>query len=155
MNYRFAHPVSLVIVFAGLLAGPVSAGTLYRSVSSSGTVVFTDVPPADAVVVAQVSIGGTAGAANSTTRHYNTIPSDEALAQANSRVDLAEHNLAVARRSIAVNELNLGSERRAPNERARVESYKRDLQIAHSSLTDLLRQRAPQPPPTLTADGQS
>jgi hypothetical protein len=86
----------------------------------------TAAPPSDAIVTAQVS-------------------ADEALAQANIQVDLAEHNLAAARRSFAPNTLSLANERRTSGEQARVEFCKRDLRTAHQNLANVLRQRATQP----------
>jgi hypothetical protein len=119
MRCRFIHPGLFAIAFAGFCA----------------------------TVAAQAPTVASAGAASPAARQYNTVPFDDAVAQANARVDLAEHNLAAARRSIEPNATNLGPGRRSPGERARVEFYKRDLQVAHTHLTDVLRQHAAQAVP--------
>src|SRR5476651_1693310 len=93
----------LVILLTSFLTWPVSAGSLYKFVDSNGAIVFTDVPPpSGAGMVVQIPMGGTTGVAKPAgTPYYDITDADEAMARANARIDVAEHDLAVARQGLS------------------------------------------------------
>ena len=67
---------------------------------------------------------------------------DEAVAQANAKVDLAEHALAVARASIVDEDpLSLGGRNLTRTDRQQLEFYKNDVAAARRNLMRILHQR--------------
>jgi hypothetical protein len=145
MDSRLTRTRLFAIAFASLLAWPASAGSLYKVIDSDGTIVFTDVPPpADARIVAQIPLGGTTVVTPAAgTPHYEINKADAAVARANVRVDFAEHELAAVRHELwsPREGLSLAVERTTPGDRARVEYYKKGVQLARRQLTDVLRER--------------
>ena len=145
MNASLTRCKFLAIVLAGSLICPAGAATLYKVVDSDGAVAFTDVPPPpEANVVSQTPLGETTVEAKPIGMpKYEISVTDEAVSRANVRVDLAEHALALARRDLwsPHDGLSLVTERTTSGDLARVDFYKRDVQIARQELMDLLRQR--------------
>jgi hypothetical protein len=91
---------------------PAHAGVLYKSVDANGTVMFSDTPPSSdgARIVDQRVMDSSYGSTSANApgspgagleQVYGLIDSDAALAQANARVDIAEHALALARNGAA------------------------------------------------------
>lgn len=136
-------------VIAALASLPAGAGVLYKSVDAKGTVMFSDMPPpAEARVLETRVIGGNdsaspQGTAAAMAQAAQLIDSDEALARANARVDMAEHALAEARKELwsPRDGLRLISTRATPSDDARVQFFKRDVLAARQALMDLLRER--------------
>jgi hypothetical protein len=118
MDARRILSRSLAIAVASLAAWPAVAGPVYRSIDSSGTVIYMDVPPPEARLPPAPSC-------------FCMPEPDQATAIANARVDRAEHELALARQ-------NSG-----PHDRSRIDFYKRGVQVAHQQLAEVLRSRRP------------
>jgi hypothetical protein len=131
---------------ASLLALPAAPGMLYKSVAENGTVVFSDVPLAEAQVVEQLRMPESAphSGLNAVGLPVYEFPEyDTAIARANERVDLAEHALAIARQGLwsPRDGLQLAAARMTSADADRVAFFKRDLKIARQQLVDLLRER--------------
>ena len=152
MDAQFTRSRLIAIALASLLTWPASAGSLYKFVDSGGAIVFTDVPPPsdarDARTVAQATTDEATGVTKSAgTPHYEITEVDEAVARANARIDLAEHNLAVARQGLwsPRDGLSLVAGRRTASDWSRVQFYKDAVQVARQQLMDLLRDRQASP----------
>jgi uncharacterized protein DUF4124 len=142
------------ILIAALLgtacALPAAADVLYKSVDANGTVMFSDTPPPDgARILEQRALPSTSPAPSTAPmgtgleQAYGLLDADAALARANTRVDLAEHALALARNDSAARTgaSRLASVRPSRADEGRIEFYKRDLKIARNELIELLRSR--------------
>lgn len=132
------------------------AGVIYKSEERDGRVTFSDIPIEGAVVLQRIesSDGGKPAVGNdaSSDRRYLALADgfDEAVRQANARVDLAEHALALVRRSILGDDDPLGLRRTRLTEADSrlIDFYKRDLAEARRNLMRVLQQRnalAPRP----------
>ena len=133
-----------------LAATPVGAGTLYKSVGPDGVIQFSDVPPGDAAkLIEQRSIESLtsvtaaahpAGVVNAA----QLLEADAAVARANEQVDMAEHALALARRSMwsELEGLKMAPRRVSATDVGRVEFYKRGVLVARQNLLDVLRERS-------------
>jgi hypothetical protein len=133
---------------AALLPQLAAGGVMYKSVTAEGTVMFSDTPPpSDARILEQRAMIDPMPAASSSA--VTTAPAeqmldyDAAIANANEKVDLAEHALALARRGIwSTREgLSLEGGRASRGDVERIEFYKKNLLIARQSLMELLRER--------------
>ena len=135
------------------LAAPAGANTLYKSIDANGTVTFSDLPPPPgSQLLEQRSLGSPGYSAEAASlappvgleQAFQTIDYDKALREANERVDLAEHALALARAGIAATPrpgLNPVGAGLAGPDAERVEFHKRDLRMARIALAELLRSR--------------
>ena len=145
MDIRLTPSRLLAIVLASALALPASAGGLYRSVDAGGAILFSDSPPpSDARIVAQGRTGATTGVATALGMPCCELAEpDEAVARANSQVDLAEHALALARRGLwsPRDGLRLAAVRMTQGDEQRVAFYRKGVQVAREQLMDLLRER--------------
>jgi hypothetical protein len=150
---KFAGSLSVVAALAAL-ALPAQATVLYKSVSPNGVVMFSDRPPEDADRVERIPMTfsgqtqgwASAGAAPTTVAvaRLDELKSfDQAVAEANARVDQAEAALAAARRSSLspLEGLRLASTRSSVDESNRVEMARRDVLLARQSLLETLRAR--------------
>ena len=144
--------VSIALVLGSLV--PASAGVLYKSVDRNGRTTFSDVPVDGAVTVQRIESSESAKPAvgNDNGLVYLALAdvNNEAVARANAQVDLAEHALAEARRTLVADEdpLALGSTRRSRTDLQRLDFYKRDVLEARKALMRALQQRqmlAPRP----------
>lgn len=139
--------IALAISLAAL---PVGAATLYKSIGPNGVVQFSDVPPDDpAKILDQRAIESltSATAAPHPTAVVNaahSLDADAAVARANEQVDLAEHALALARRSMwsELEGLKMAPRRASTTDVGRVEFYKRGVLVARQNLLEILRNRA-------------
>jgi hypothetical protein len=150
---RFA-PAAL---FALALASPGAGATvLYKSISPTGVIQFSDTPPDNGVVVEQRVVISDARAGGQPmelemvplTAFMNPlgmpaddgIAPDDAIAQANAQVDLAEHQLALARNDTWDRRegLRLANPRRGPGDDERIAFYERNLATARAKLLALL-----------------
>jgi hypothetical protein len=144
-------PATALLLAAAVASAPVAAATLYKSISPTGVVQFSDTPPADdAVIVERRPIGRNATAADGLPQVVQgalRVDADDALARANEQVDQAEHALAMARRSTwsPLDGLRLTSARTTASDVERVEFYKRGVLLARQNLLDVLRQRTSPP----------
>jgi hypothetical protein len=133
MDTRICLIAALV---ASALALPATAAALYKTIDANGTVMFSDVPPADARIVEQRIAGPGMPL-------YEYPENDAALARANELHDLAEHALALARQDAGSERagLRLAAGRMTPGDKDRVAFYKKDVRTARLQLMDLLRER--------------
>jgi hypothetical protein len=145
-----AHLLATLLAAAATSAG---ASVLYKSVDPNGTITFSDVPPPpgsrllesrsfDPGAPSSAEIAGLPATAMALEEAFQMIDYDQALREANERVDLAEHALALARAAHARTArpgLNGGGLSLAEAER--IEFHKRDLRSARLALAELLRSR--------------
>ena len=147
-------------------AAPAGAAVLYKTVDAKGVVMFSDLPPAlgteaKRIVVAETSNSAVPGGlrtgevvAAAPTAEEKIRMDDAAVQRASAQVDLAEHALAVARRSLwDTDPLKLDGPKLTRADRERLEHYRKDLKIAQQQLSDVLRQkRKYEVQQTMTAD---
>ena len=123
------------------------AGVLYKSIDSNGRTTFSDMPIDGAVVVRRIETSDSAkpavGAENAPLYVALAQSGDEAVTRANAQVDMAEHALALARRSVFGDEDPLALSYTSPSraDAWRLESYKRDVREARKGLMRALQQR--------------
>lgn len=154
---KFAGSLSFLLVGAWL-AMPAHATVLYKSVAPNGVVMFSDTPPEDADRVERIpmtfsgpSNGYTAAGAPTVqvaASRFDELKSfDQAVAEANARVDQAEAALAAARRSSLspLEGLRLASSRADVETSNRVELARRDVLLARQSLLETLKARNSRP----------
>lgn len=142
-----------------VIAGTANAAVLYKSIGPNGVIQFSDMPPDNGVIVEERAVrdpssagdafGNPAGTpAEAFENPLQTVADgtgdDTALARANAQVDLAEHALALARRSMwrELSGLHMGSDGRSRTDEERIDFYRRNLKIARANLIDTLRRRA-------------
>ena len=132
---------------------PVGAGMLYKSVGPNGVIQFSDTPPSDNSQLVErrpietlTSVSAAASHASNTNvmNVFKSLEADESIARANAQVDLAEHALALARRSMwsELDGLRLSTHRATISDMERVEFYKRGVVAARQNLTEILRMRS-------------
>ncbi len=130
--------------------GAAQANVLYKSVGADGVTMFSDKPPEGAARVETLSItssGRPAAVPTAVPTPAATldqlVSSDDAVARANARLDLAESALAQARRGIWSPRDGLQLASHSPgNSGARdVESFKRDVLLARQTLLETLQAR--------------
>lgn len=144
------------VIAAAMLAVPcaASATVLYKSISPKGVIEFSDVPPSDrSVVVEQRAVPSRAVpavvASDLPPREGNLdglpyVIDDGALTRANAQLDLAEHALAEALRSMGSTLQNMrlkGNAAGAANA-ARVDFFRRNVQAARENLMNVLKAQA-------------
>lgn len=148
--------LALALVAAAV---PAAANTLYKSVDSTGTVMFSDTPPPEGARILEERVIGAPSSSyalaapdgssqiNGLEQAFALIDADAALAAANARVDMAERALAQAR-GVAPRTEGLRLPRLTPVSSVsnaansdHVEFCKRDLKIARQALMDVLRAR--------------
>ncbi len=146
------------ILALALLAGAAHAGMLYKSIGPNGVVQFSDTPPANGVIVEQRPTGEAAApavaaaaslypssgpAANPLVALGDGSADDQALAQANAQVDLAEHALALARRALDADpaRMRLRDIAHQHTDEDRIAFYEKDLKVARSNLLEMLKER--------------
>lgn len=145
-------PLRLAVLTALCVScGPIGAAVLYKSVDTNGTIVFSDLPPDKTREVQKLQIpAGSAGPprallaqAQAPTSEERLREMDAAVRRASAQVDLAEHALAEARRSIwsepAPGKLTTARMTRADIDR--IEFYKKDVKIARLALCELLQEK--------------
>jgi hypothetical protein len=146
------------------LAAPAGAAVLYKSVSPTGVLQFSDLPPADARVLERIQISDSA-ASGATVKvavepgmaRVDPVQADAAVGKASAQLDLAEHALAEARRMVVTGNdpLRLTSTRMNRSDMERLDSYKRDVLLARQTLLETLKENQKAAPPrTLTASNE-
>src|SRR5260221_9077001 len=152
---EFAHRIARVTLAAAILAAQpaAQANTLYKSVDRDGNVTFSNVPIDGAVTVIRIESSDSAKPPESGNAPiYLALADglDEAVAQANAKVDLAEHALALARSALLEdNPLALEHARLSRTDAQRLQFFKQDVASARGDLMRVLKQRstlAPRPP---------
>jgi len=138
---------TLALALAAAHAG--AAGTLYKSVGPNGVIQFSDVPPGESSMLVErrpIESLNSVHSPNTPSHAMNvahSLEADEAIARANAQVDLAEHALALARRTPnpELEGLRLAPQRVSLSDAGRIEYYKRGVLVARQYLLDLLRER--------------
>jgi hypothetical protein len=156
---------ALCAAFVLALAAPANAAVLYKSVDSSGVVIFSDVPPEKGVETTKILVpestsavpGATRpaeGVAAAPTRVEQTNPGDEAVQRASLLVDMAERALAVARRPIwrVPEPMKLEGPKMTRADLDRIEYYQKNLKVARQQLAGVLRTRPRGEGQIMTAD---
>jgi len=161
MRIRLA---TAVFAAATLLAAvPMAQATvLYKSISPKGVVEFSDVPPADrSIVVEQRALPSRASPApasdlppregNLDGLPYVIEDGAGALARANAQLDLAEHALAEALRSLGspLQDMRLKTRVTAAAGAARIDFFRRNVQAARENLINVLKAQATAAPTTV------
>jgi hypothetical protein len=156
------------IALAALVAAPcmAPAAVLYKSISPTGVVEFSDVPPSDRSVIVEAravgSLASTAPAAASDLPPrggtldglpYVVEDAGGALARANAQLDLAEHALAEALRSLGspLQDMRLKTQAAGSSNAARIDFFRRNVQAARDNLMNVLRAQAAGSSPTLAS----
>lgn len=144
-------PFTAACLALSLAVAPAGASTLYKSVGPNGVIQFSDTPPSDNSMLVErrpieALTSATAAAAASRPALMNvgqSLDGDEYLMRANAQVDMAEHALALARRSMwsELEGLRLNNHRVSASEVERVEFYKRGVVAARQNLMEALRAR--------------
>ena len=141
------RPAALLAALA-LAASPAGATTLYKWVSPDGVVNFSDVAPPDGTQAVQYTTPFTPGMPGPelpVARLDELSQTDEQVARANTRVDLAEHALAVSRRPLwsPTEGLRLPADEPPPQEaQQRSRFYMNDVLKARRELMDTLRRKS-------------
>lgn len=134
-------------------AGAAHASILYKSIGPNGVVQFSDTPPEKGIIVEERKIGDPPSMAPNAVTPVGALAllsigsvgdgaTDEAdLARANSQLDLAEHALALARRSTwsPRDGLRLKGVDRNSADDERIDFYKRNLAAARRNLMEVLK----------------
>jgi hypothetical protein len=145
--HSFRHTFRFALFMAAALTA--HAGELYKSVDAAGRVTFSDTPPTGAVTVQRIATSESAKepgrlAETGSAPIYLALVDglDAAVAQANAKVDLAEHALANARSALLGHDpLALHSSRLSRSDTQQLEFFKRDVQSARRQLIRVLQQR--------------
>jgi hypothetical protein len=159
------HRRLFLALLAAMLAGlapPSGATVLYKSIGPHGVVQFSDTPPTQGAVVEirivsdaapnGEAIAGPDGLpllafANPLELAADGAAPDDALARANAQVDLAEHQLALARNDTweRWEGLRLVSSHRSPADDERIAFYERNLAAARANLLAAMRNSGTDP----------
>ena len=150
--------VGALVLATAALCGVAQAGIIYKQVERDGKITFSDRQLDGAVVIGRIeSSDSTKPSVAEETRgapqyQYLALADgfDEAVRQANTKVDMAEHALAAARRSLLGDHdpLALGYGRSSPDALHQLEFYKDELGKARKNLLRTIQQRnvlAPRP----------
>jgi hypothetical protein len=149
MRNRLAATALALAALAPALAHP---DVLYKSVDANGVLIFSDTPPAGARILEERVISGSSsgtpqvGGSNVIAAPVSAeqmLGFDAEVAHANANVDLAERELAAARRELAplYEGVRLRPSRLTLDDDARLEPYRRNLKIARRQLAEILRDR--------------
>ncbi|HET9652658.1 MAG TPA: DUF4124 domain-containing protein [Usitatibacter sp.] len=142
-------PRMLVLLLAAALAPRAEATVIYKSVSPTGVIQFSDTPPDEhSRLIEQRDLGKPQAPVMeilpATTTPMEALVADDVVARATAQVDLAEHALALARRAVwAANEgIHLRGPRRTAADEERIEYYKHNVLLARQALLETMKQRA-------------
>ena len=149
-----------VLACAAATAAP--AAVLYKSVDPNGTVEFSDLAPEKGRNVERIRIpdssssGAPMSIASGPSREEQFREADAAVARANAQLDLAEHALAEARRTVANDSdpMRMVSARMSRADQDRLAFYKKDVLLARAQLLEVKEKRKATVPQTFTASNQ-
>jgi hypothetical protein len=159
-------PLRAALAIAAIvLVPPADAAILYKTVDAKGVVMFSDLPPApgaDAkrLVVPEESsaVPGLVHSADATAPDTLTEEriraSDESVQRASLQVDMAEHALAIARRPLwePADLMKLEGPRMSRSDSDRLSYYRKNLKVAQTQLSDVLRGKRRAEARTMTAE---
>lgn len=145
-------------------AAPAGAAVLYKSVGANGVMQFSDLPPEKGQAVERILIPDSAASgATVQVSSANGLPyadpsqTDAAVARASAQLDLAEHALAEARRTVNsdYDPMHMVSARMSRSDAARIEFYKKGVLVARQTLLEVLKEkRKAAVPQTMTASNE-
>ncbi|MEO7743679.1 MAG: DUF4124 domain-containing protein [Usitatibacter sp.] len=148
MKNRIAATALALAALAPALSHP---GVLYKYVDANGTITFSDTPPSGARILEERPLGATSGTLQVTSGPISNafvdaeqmLGFDPEVARANASVDLAERELAAARRELCplYEGVRLRPTRLSLDDDARLEPYRKNLKIARQQLAEILRDR--------------
>jgi len=153
----------VILALAASWAAPLHAA-LYKSLSPEGVVTFSDLPPQTGTKVEIIDLRST-GPASGAPVIASGAPlfeqelreRDAAVARASAEVDLAEHALAMARRSIwsPPDVTKIAAARMTRTDHERVEFYKKGVLAARQNLMQVLGQKRRAAVQTMTASAET
>src|SRR5688572_16259270 len=137
------------VAATALAVSALAHAQIFKSTDREGRVTFSDVPVQGAVNVQHIATSegrkpGVGESGNGPQYLALLDGYDEMVRQANAKVDVAEHALATARRSIVGDHDPLvlaGGPRPSSADRQLIEFYKRDVATARRNLARILQQR--------------
>jgi hypothetical protein len=138
-----AHRFAL-FAFTAAFVTIANAGVLYKSIDREGRITFSDVPLEGAVAVQRITTSDSAKPDEAGAPRYLAMAdgAEEAVAQANAKLDMAEHALALARGAMVDDSpLSLGGSRLSIADRQLLDFYKRELVSARTQLMRVMQQR--------------
>ena len=154
-----------ILVACAAFLPSASAAVLYKSVDEKGVVTFSDLPPTPGADARRImipdessSMPGVLHSADATAPEVLTEErirtSDEAVQKASLQVDMAEHALAVARRPLwePVDLMKLEEPRMTRADHDRLSYYRKNLKVAQTQLSDLMRTKRRSEARTMTAE---
>lgn len=154
-----ARFLAIAIVVAASIPAP--AATLYKSIGPNGVIQFSDTPPENGQIVAQMALpdrNAPASADAGAPAQAQAQDYDAALDKAYQQLDLAEHALAQARRPVWTEPdiLHIGNPHLARGDRERIAYYEKGVRHARLAVADLARRklRAQATSVTLTASNE-
>jgi hypothetical protein len=155
----------VMVIACAAMASSAGAAVLYKTVDEKGVVMFSDLPPAPGADAKRIAVAAESSAVPGTLRSADaTAPEilteeriradDEAVQRASLQVDMAEHALAVARRSLwePADLMKLEGPRMSRADNDRVGYYRKNLKVAQQQLSDLLRTKRRAEARTMTAE---
>ena len=155
--------ITLCVVLACAAATAAPAAVLYKSVGPDGTVEFSDLAPEKGRNVERIRIpdssssGAPVSIAPGPSREEPFRKADAAVARANAQLDLAEHALAEARRTLANDSdpMRMVSARMSRADQDRLAFYRKDVLLARARLLEVLKEkRKAAVPQTFTASNE-
>jgi hypothetical protein len=135
----------LLLLCAPFVPSGAAAAVLYKSISPTGVIEFSDQPPTDhSQVVESRTIGArdaSVSAAASEANDGQPLYEDGALTRANAQLDLAEHALAEALRAIGspLQGMRLSAARPSSADAQRIDFFRRNVTLARQNLMETLR----------------
>ena len=148
MKNRLAATALALVTLAPSFAHP---GMLYKSVDANGVMTFSDTPLPGARIIEEKVVASSGAGLSQPTSAVTTafvnaeqmLLLDPEIAHANRNVDLAERELAEARRALCplFEGARLRPTRLSLDDDARLEPYRRSLKIARQQLAEILRDR--------------
>lgn len=136
---------ALLAAIVAALALPAPAAMLYKSIGPNGVVQFSDTPPEQGQVVAQMALPDRNAPARPDAGEpvQSAQDFDAALQETNAQLDLAEHALAVARRPVwsEPDLIHIALKPLARPDRERIAYYEKNVRLARLEVADLMRRK--------------
>ncbi len=142
--------IALCAAALAFAATTAPAAVLYKSVAANGTVEFSDLAPEKGRNVERIRIRDSASSespaplASGPSREEQSRDTDAAVSRASVQLDLAEHALAEARRSVSndFDALHMVVQRPMSREnQEHLSFYKKDVLLARAQLLEVLKDK--------------
>lgn len=146
MDIARHHVPELVLAIFLAASIPASAATLYKSIGPNGVIQFSDTPPEKGQVLAQMALPDRSAPSDANPGAPIQGPAQDygaALEKVNAQLDLAEHALAQARRSVWTepDTLHYGAVRMTRADRDRISYYEKGVRHARLAVADVMRRK--------------